>query len=97
MVPTSKLKEVGLLILIGDSDDWTPADMCAKNMPTRWKPKSDVMLKVYPDSYHGFDTEGADIQVMGVGKSHRVRFNAVATADAIVQVKQFLDKYLAKQ
>jgi len=55
-----------------------------------------VILKIYPDAYHGFDTEGADTQVMGVGKSHRVRFNAAATADAIIQVRQFLDKHLSK-
>lgn len=88
--------ETPLLILIGDEDDWTPADKCEKNMPGRGEPKNEVILKVYPDSYHGFDTEGADAQVMGVGKSHRVRFNAAATEDAVVQARQFLGKHLSK-
>jgi len=78
-----------LLILIGGEDDWTRAPLC-KNMRLEPKTSYEVTLKVYPGAHHGFDFEGVDIEVEG----HQVRYDPIATKDAIVQVKNFLAKHL---
>jgi dienelactone hydrolase len=45
-----------VLILIGDRDDWTPADKCRDLMPrVRGAP---VALHVYPGALHAFDSVG---------------------------------------
>jgi dienelactone hydrolase len=78
-----------LLILIGEKDDWTHAWRCSETMPPA-QIGHEVILKIYPDSYHGFDAEGVDFVIAG----HRIRYNQAAAADAILQVKTFLTKYL---
>jgi dienelactone hydrolase len=78
-----------LLILIGKRDDWCPAAMCSNMMPTG-KTANEISLKIYPGAYHGFDWEGMDF----IYKGHRFLYDPAATADAIVQVQNFLEKYL---
>jgi len=78
-----------LLILIGEKDDWTPAIYCSMQMRSA-QIGHEVILKIYPDSHHGFDGEGIDTFIEG----HRLLFNPVAAADAIIQVKTFLAKHL---
>jgi dienelactone hydrolase len=54
------------LILIGEKDDWTPADDCRRlvegeNEIGMSREKSDgppIRLIVYPGAYHGFDRPG---------------------------------------
>lgn len=78
-----------LLILIGQLDDWCPAWICSQMIPTG-KSRHEVTLKIYPDAYHDFDWTGIDKMVKG----HKVKFNAKATNDAILQVKRFLSHSL---
>ncbi len=78
-----------LLILIGDTDDWTPAELCRMNLP-KGKSRHEVSLKVYPGAYHAFDWEGTDMLIQG----HRLQYDPAATADAIVEVQKFLEKHL---
>lgn len=78
-----------LMILVGDLDDWCPAVLCQVKMP-KGKAAHEIILKVYPGAYHGFDFEGADWVRLG----HRVLYNPEALADSIVQVKEFLAKHL---
>ena len=78
-----------LLILIGEKDDWTPAYLCSMRMRSG-QTGPEVILKIYPDSYHCFDCEGNDTYTAG----HRLLYNPAATADTIIQVKEFLAKYL---
>jgi dienelactone hydrolase len=83
-----------LLILIGEADDWTPAERCVSMMPE--KGSSDVALKVYPGAFHGFDTAGAKASVRGARGMHRIEHHPMAEADAIVQVRGFFEKHLKK-
>jgi dienelactone hydrolase len=78
-----------LLILIGERDDWCPAAMCSNRMPSR-KTANEVILKIYPGAYHGFDWKGKDFSYKG----HRFLYDPAATNDAIVQVQNFFEKYL---
>ncbi len=78
-----------LLILIGEIDDWTPAKMCTAMMPPA-QSVPEVILKIYPGAYHGFDWEGMDQIYAG----HRLSYDPIAATDATDQVKYFLKKYL---
>jgi dienelactone hydrolase len=78
-----------LLILIGESDDRCPVAICMERMPRKRTP-NEVILKVYPRAYHGFDIEGIDTSYM----EHRFRYNPAAAADSIVQVRTFLTKHM---
>ena len=78
-----------LLILIGEEDDWTPANRC-KNLKLEPETTNEVNLKVYPKAHHGFDFEGVNIELEG----HQLKYDPAATRDAIIQVKKFLAKHL---
>ena len=78
-----------LLILIGELDTWCPAVLCQMKMPSG-KTANEVILKIYPGNYHGFDLEGTDLVV----QQHRILYNPAALADSIVQVKEFLAKHI---
>ena len=78
-----------LLILIGEKDDWTHANLCSRRMRSG-QTGPEVILKIYPDAYHDFDSEGLDGYLLG----HRLLYNPAALDDAIVQVKEFLAKHL---
>jgi dienelactone hydrolase len=78
-----------LLILIGELDDRSPVSICLERMPHK-RTENEVILKVYPRAYHGFDVEGIDTSYL----DRRYRYSSAAAADSIVQVKAFLAKYL---
>jgi dienelactone hydrolase len=78
-----------LLILIGELDDRCPVALCVERMP-RKRTENEVILKVYPRAYHGFDVEGIDTAYL----DHPYRYNSRAAADSMIQVKTFLGKHL---
>ena len=83
-----------LMILIGEADDWTPAGRCVAAMPKE-KSAFEVVLKVYPGAYHGFDGLGKSRNVRGSrGGAHRLEYQPEAEADAVVRVKAFFEKHL---
>jgi dienelactone hydrolase len=45
-----------LLILIGDKDDWTPAEPCRKLTEAARQAGYPVTIKIYPGAYHSFDS-----------------------------------------
>ena len=49
-----------LLVLLGEKDDWTPPAPCIGMIDRmrQQQPDADLTLRVYPDSYHGFDRKG---------------------------------------
>jgi dienelactone hydrolase len=78
-----------LLILIGELDDRVPVSLCMERMPHK-RTENEVILKVYPRAYHGFDIEGIDTGYL----DRRYRYNPTAAADSMIQVKDFLAKHL---
>lgn len=78
-----------LLILAAEKDDWTPVDYCENRMPKK-KTKHEVKLKIFQDAHHCFDCTG----VNGYKNGHTVRYNHKARSESIIQVEQFLAKYL---
>lgn len=46
-----------VLILIGEKDDWTPAEPCRKLTETAQRAGYPVMIKIYPGAHHSFDSD----------------------------------------
>jgi dienelactone hydrolase len=88
---------VSTLILIGELDDWTPANECRNMVDGRddWgisRRKSEgapIRLIVYPGAYHAFDAPGLQTPIQFLG--HRLEFNQAATDQSIEAVHEFLD------
>jgi dienelactone hydrolase len=85
---------VPTLIMIGERDDWTPADACRKlvNGEGDWgisRPKAEgppIQLIVYPGAYHDFDRRGPTFQYDG----HRIEFNQAAAEQSRNALRDFL-------
>ncbi len=90
-----------LLMLLGANDDWTAPAPCVRLVARtlQAQPQADVVLKVYPDSVHGFDSQrpvrfrddvrnGADPAGVNLGG------NPQARAAAFLEMDQFLGRIL---
>jgi dienelactone hydrolase len=90
-----------LLILIGDKDDWTPAEPCRKLTEAAQQAGYPMTIKIYPGAYHSFDSY-APVRYVAA----RVNLNApggrgattggdpAAWADSIREVVDFFGRYL---
>lgn len=77
------------LILSGDKDQWTPAELCALYV-SKLEPMQNVSLKVFAGAHHGFDLPGLDIVEAGF----IVRHHPAAAAEAKHLVRRFLAEHL---
>jgi dienelactone hydrolase len=76
-----------VLVLIGDGDDWTPAERC-KLLHSTWRPEfGSSTLQVYPGATHAFDAQAPDRRYLG----HRLRYDAAAAEDAAARLARFLE------
>jgi dienelactone hydrolase len=90
-----------LLILIGDKDDWTPAEPCRKLTEAAQQAGYPMTIKIYPGAHHSFDSD-APVRYVAA----RVNLNApggrgattggdpAAWADSIHEVVAFFGRYL---
>jgi dienelactone hydrolase len=91
------------LILIGEKDDWTPAEPC------RWLAEAaraaglPVSIKIYPGAHHSFDSrapvrfvEARNNGNSPTGKGATTGGDAAAWADAKAQVSAFFAQHLKK-
>jgi len=86
---------VPLLILIGDKDDWTPAENCRRLQAAGFTQPGLVEVVTYPNAYHSFDSQRADRTLtVADGKSHRLGYDPIAGPDAEARTRAFFDKYL---
>lgn len=93
-----------LLILIGESDDWTPAEPCQRLVDISKAAGFPLDIKVYPGAHHSFDSNNPTRYV-----AERNNFNAQggrgattggdpkAWADARQQVSQFFAQHLKRR
>ena len=92
-----------LLILIGELDDWTPAEPCRKLAEAARSAGYPVEIKVYPGAHHSFDGISPVRFVAErinsnspTGRGATTGGNAKAWADAIEQVERFLTAHVRK-
>ncbi|PYN80279.1 MAG: dienelactone hydrolase family protein [Candidatus Rokuibacteriota bacterium] len=90
-----------LLILIGDKDDWTPAEPCRKLTEAAQQAGYPVTIKVYPGAYHSFDSYNPVRYVATrvnanspSGRGATTGGDPAAWADSIREVGAFFDRYL---
>jgi dienelactone hydrolase len=77
------------LILIGEKDDWTPADRCVEL--DKWVTNPDTLeLVVYDGAYHDFDRPKGNREYLG----HVLQYDDEATKDAKKRTRAFFDRYL---
>jgi dienelactone hydrolase len=90
-----------LLILIGEKDDWTPAEPCRRLAEAAQQAGYPVTIKIYPGAFHSFDSRNPVRYV-----ATRINANApsgrgattggapVAWADSIQEVVAFFGRNL---
>ena len=81
------------MILIGEADDWTPADRCRQMIAKARPDGAPIALTVYPDAHHAFDV--AWLQPGRNALGHRLEYNEPAAKDAEKRMRAFLDAHLA--
>jgi dienelactone hydrolase len=90
--PASRLT-APTLIVIGDKDDWTPAQNC-RGMVAHPQPDSPpVSLTIYPDAHHAFDVVWLQPGRRVLG--HWIEYNDAAARDAEAKVHEFFAAHLA--
>lgn len=86
---------VPLLVLIGERDDWTPAQNCRWLQRAGFAQPELVEMVYYPDAFHSFDSQARDrFFPTPDGKFHRLAYDPAAAADAEARTKAFLDRWL---
>jgi dienelactone hydrolase len=91
--------DIPLLLLMGGSDDWTPARPCLDVMRESAPGEGTVETHLYDGAYHDFDWPGMPLHTITVFRGHHsadkhVGLNPAARADALQRVPAFLDRYL---
>ena len=90
---------IPLLVLQGESDNWTPAKPCEALLSDAQARHQPVTFQIYPGAYHSFDAPGMPIHAV-----ERYRRNAWAPIegtdedarrDALSRAAQFLAEHLA--
>jgi dienelactone hydrolase len=91
---------VPTLILIGERDDWAPAQECRNMVDGRddWGISRDlsqgvpVRLIVYPGAYHAFDAPGLERPIELLG--HHLEYNKEAADQASDALREFLGDHI---
>jgi dienelactone hydrolase len=78
------------LILIGEADDWTPVERCARWRDLVAKNGHALQMKTYPNALHAFDAPAMPHYHVG----HYVGRNSEVAADALTETRKFLDARL---
>jgi dienelactone hydrolase len=89
--PPRSALQTDTLILIGDADDWTPVDRCARWRDTVEKNGHAMQMKTYPGALHAFDAPTMPHSYAG----HYIGRDPDAAADALAETRTFLDARLA--
>jgi len=85
---------VPTMILIGERDDWTPAERCRRAVAAQRRPEL-VSLTVYPNAFHGFDLDRPETRyVRGSRGDHRLERDPEAALDALAKTRAFLAERL---
>lgn len=84
---------VPTLVLIGEADDWSPAERCRK-LAQDERQSGLVSLVVYPHARHGFDMDWHREPYREF--EHTLQFDPTATDDAIARVRTFLARQFGR-
>jgi dienelactone hydrolase len=90
-----------VLILIGDKDDWTPAEPCRRLVEAARQAGHPAAIKIYPGVHHSFDSPNP-VRYVGTrinpsvpgGRGATTGGDAAAWADSIREVTAFFERHL---
>jgi dienelactone hydrolase len=90
---------VPLLVLVGDRDNWTPAEPCKAFLDEAVERGSEIDMRIYPGAYHDFDWPNNPVHELpayrtAAGVTPIAGTDIAARDDALVRVAQFLGRYL---
>jgi dienelactone hydrolase len=92
-----------LYILIGEADDWTPAESCRRLADSAQKAGHPLTIKVYPGAHHSFDSPNPVRYVASRINQHAPGRRGATTggdpaawADSIREVTGFFGRHLGK-
>jgi dienelactone hydrolase len=80
------------LVLIGEADDWNPAEHCRQMVAHSRPDGAPIALTVYPDAHHAFDVAELKPGVRSLG--HWLEYNEPAAKAAEQKLRAFLDENL---
>ena len=80
------------LVLIGEADDWTPAEPCREMVAHSRPGGAAITLTVYPGAYHAFDVAELNPGIRFL--SHWLEYNEPAARDAEQKIRAFLAAHL---
>jgi dienelactone hydrolase len=94
---------VPALIMIGELDDWSPADGCRSlaeggddyGVSRRRGEGAPIKLIVYPGAYHGFDAPALKTPRELFG--HRLEYNQAAADQSAIALREFLDAVIGSK
>jgi dienelactone hydrolase len=92
-----------LLILIGEKDDWTPAEPCRKLAGSAQEAGYPVVVKIYPGAHHAFDSS-TPVRYVATrvnanslsGRGATTGGDPAAWADSIREVVAFFGRHLTR-
>jgi dienelactone hydrolase len=80
------------LILIGEADDWNPAERCREMVAHARPDSATITLTVYPGAHHAFDV--AELKPGARSLGHWLKYNEPAAKDAEQKLRAFLAAHL---
>lgn len=75
------------LVLIGEADDWTPAERCREMVSHSRPDGAAIALTVYPGAHHGFDV--VELKPGTHSLAHWLEYNEPAAKDAEDKTRAF--------
>ena len=76
------------LVLIGEADDWNPAERCREMVKQARPDGAGITLTVYPGAHHAFDVVELKPGIRAIG--HLVEYDEPAAKDAEEKTRAFL-------
>ena len=93
-----------LLILIGEKDDWTPAEPCRQLSEASRRAGHPVQIRIYPEAHHAFDSDRPVRYVKERVNAHSATGRGATTggspgawADSIRDVEEFFGQHLMQK
>jgi len=86
-IPAAKMT-APTLVLIGEADDWNPAEGCRRMVALSQRDGAAITLIVHPGAYHAFDVAQLKPGIRAMG--HWLEYDEPAARDAEQKLRAFL-------
>ncbi len=84
-------------VFVGEKDAWNPPDPCLSLAKRKEPGSASLDIKIYPDSYHGFDLPRAPSEIDSPVGTVMVGGNPEAREDAYRRTAEFLSRFIPQK